>query len=181
MSAVLKKCIYKIIWIVRGLRLVYKCVFIALWSTKMMWAMWLTVSELWEFTVRASYIVFLFVKTENYNFIKEIKYVFRAFIAWWKPRRTFGRIREQIGENLITCSRFFTHFAEVFSRLWRHGHWHVEIYIALLVWSDFGANETSGQLTNHQRACVEITILNWQWRLAKVETMLIFQSVENHF
>ena len=29
----------------------------------------------------------------------EIKHVFRAFIAWWKPRRTFGRIREQISEN----------------------------------------------------------------------------------
>ena len=39
----------------------------------MTWAMWLTVSELREFTVRASYIVFLFVKTENNNFIKEIK------------------------------------------------------------------------------------------------------------
>ena len=25
--------------------------------------------------------------------------VFRAFIAWWKPRRTFKRIREQISEN----------------------------------------------------------------------------------
>ena len=30
---------------------------------------------------RASYIVFLFVKTENNNFIKEIKYVFHAFIS----------------------------------------------------------------------------------------------------
>ena len=34
--------------------------------------------------IRALYIVFLFVKTENNNFIKEIKYVLRAFIAWWK-------------------------------------------------------------------------------------------------
>ena len=33
------------------------------------------------------------------QYIKEIKHVFRAFIAWWKPRRTFGRIREQINEN----------------------------------------------------------------------------------
>ena len=24
---------------------------------------------------------------------------FRAFIAWWKPRRAFGRIREQISKN----------------------------------------------------------------------------------
>ena len=33
--------------------------------------MWLTVSELWEFTVRASYIVFFFVNNENSNLIKE--------------------------------------------------------------------------------------------------------------
>ena len=32
--------IYKIIWIVRGFWLVYNCVFIALWSTKMTWAIW---------------------------------------------------------------------------------------------------------------------------------------------
>ena len=38
--------------------------------------MWLTVFRLWEFTIRASYIVFLFVKTENNSFIKEIKHVF---------------------------------------------------------------------------------------------------------
>ena len=31
-----------------------------------------------------------FVKTENNNSIKEIKQVFCAFIAWWKPRRTCG-------------------------------------------------------------------------------------------
>ena len=31
---------------------------------------------------RASYIVFFFAKTENNNFIKEIKHVLRAFIAW---------------------------------------------------------------------------------------------------
>ena len=71
---------YKIIWIVRGFWLVCKWVFVALWSTKMTWAMWLIVYELWEFTLRASYTVFLFVKTEN-NFIKEIKHVVRAFIA----------------------------------------------------------------------------------------------------
>ena len=54
--------------------------------------MWLAVSKLWEFTVswkkqsykyaQASNIVFLFVKSENNNSIKEIKHVFRAFIAW---------------------------------------------------------------------------------------------------
>ena len=48
----------------------------------------LTVSELWEFTVRASYIVFLFVNNENNNFTKEIKYVVRASIACWKPRQS---------------------------------------------------------------------------------------------
>ena len=32
---------------------------------------------------------------------------FRAFIALWKPRRTFGRIREQISEN-PSCSRGFS-------------------------------------------------------------------------
>ena len=32
--------------------------------------------------IRASYIVFLFVRTENNNFIKKIKRFLRAFIAW---------------------------------------------------------------------------------------------------
>ena len=32
--------------------------------------------------IRDSYIVFLFVKTENDNFINEIEYVLRAFIVW---------------------------------------------------------------------------------------------------
>ena len=27
----------------------------------------------------------LFVKSKNYNFVKELKHVFRAFIGWWKP------------------------------------------------------------------------------------------------
>ena len=48
----------------------------------------LTVSELWEITVSALYIVFLFVKTENNNFIKEIKHVVRASIVCWKPRQS---------------------------------------------------------------------------------------------
>ena len=72
---------YKIIWIVRAFWLANKCVFIVLWSTKMTSAIWLTVSELWEFTVRASYIVFFFVKTENNNFKKEIKHLVRVSIA----------------------------------------------------------------------------------------------------
>ena len=36
--------IYKIIWIVHAFWLVYKCVFIALWSTKMTLAIWLPLS-----------------------------------------------------------------------------------------------------------------------------------------
>ena len=32
--------------------------------------------------ISALYIVFLFVKTENNNFLKEIKHVLPAFIAW---------------------------------------------------------------------------------------------------
>ena len=47
------------------------------------------------------------------SFIYEIKHVFHAFIAWWEPRRTFGRIREQISElvmqlRVFTCSRILT-------------------------------------------------------------------------
>ena len=32
--------------------------------------------------IRASYIVFLFVKSKNINFIKEIKHFLCAFIVW---------------------------------------------------------------------------------------------------
>ena len=42
------KLVYEMIWIVRGFWLVYKCVFIAIWSTKMTWAMWLTVAPTCE-------------------------------------------------------------------------------------------------------------------------------------
>ena len=35
-----------------------------------------------KLNIRVSYIVFLFVKSENNNFIKEIKHVLRAFITW---------------------------------------------------------------------------------------------------
>ena len=37
--------IYKIIWIVRAFWLVYKCVFIALWNTKIAWAMWFEIGR----------------------------------------------------------------------------------------------------------------------------------------
>ena len=91
--------IYKLIWIVLAFWLVNKCSFIALWSMKMPWAIWLAPSCLWsdligskllEFTVimkeiklyiRASYNVFFFVSSESNYFIKKIKYIFRAFMA----------------------------------------------------------------------------------------------------
>ena len=37
---------------------------------------------------------------------KYSKRVSRAFIAWWKPRETFGKIREQISENPRRSRRF---------------------------------------------------------------------------
>ena len=75
----------------------YKCVFIALWSTKVTWAIWLAVSKLWKFPFSW--------KKENYTFAHHIlsclslwKWKFdkrkkeslfmRAFKAWWKPRKT---------------------------------------------------------------------------------------------
>ena len=51
--------------------------------------------------IRASYIVFPFVKTENNNFTKEIKHVFRDFIA----RSNLGNVYEnsRAGENHQLC------------------------------------------------------------------------------
>ena len=72
---------YKIIWIVRVFLMANKCVFIGC----------LHVARIYNFMEeiklykRASFIVVLFVKLETNNFIKEIKHVLRAFIAWWKP------------------------------------------------------------------------------------------------
>ena len=49
---------------------------------------WLQVVRIYSFMKetklykRASHIAFLFVKSETNKFIKEIKYVIRAFIAW---------------------------------------------------------------------------------------------------
>ena len=92
------KILYKIIWLVRAFWLVNKCVFIALWRTKMAWAMWLTVSSCENYSFmkelklykRFLLVVFLFVKPEANNFIKEIKkHVIRAFIACWKRRQSF--------------------------------------------------------------------------------------------
>ena len=84
----------------------YKCVFIALWSTKMTWAQWLAVSKLKEFTKRTSYIVFLFVRAENNNFIKVIKHVVRASIACWKPRQSLWEFSSRWKPS--TASQIFT-------------------------------------------------------------------------
>ena len=56
-------------------------------------AIWFDCLRVGEFTVRASYnfIVFLFVKAENNNFIKEIKHVVCASIACWKPRQSLWK------------------------------------------------------------------------------------------
>ena len=96
---------YKIIWIVREFWLEYKCVFIVLWSTKWREQCSLTVSELWEFTVRASYIVFLFVKNDNNNFIKEIKHIVRASIACWNPRQSLWDLQFSSRWKPSTVSR----------------------------------------------------------------------------
>ena len=65
-----------------------------------------TVSELWEFTVYASYIVFLFVDNENNDFIKEIRDVVPASIAYWKPRQSLwefsSRWKPSIGSRVFT-------------------------------------------------------------------------------
>ena len=105
--------VYKMIWIVRAFWLVYKCVFIALWSTKMTLAIWLPLSPSCESLMKdilvyklASYIVFLFVKMENNNFIKEIKHVIIAFIAWWKPRQSLWEFSSRWKPS--TASHVFT-------------------------------------------------------------------------
>ena len=81
------------ILIVRAFWLVYKCVFIALWSTKMMVG---SVSKLWEVTVTVSW-------KKNYvhalyNFIKEIKHVLLPL----QPGENLGKVCEnsRAGENL---------------------------------------------------------------------------------
>ena len=63
--------------------------------------MWLAISKLLEFPVswkkvyiHASYIVFLFIKTEKTN-CKRNKTFVRASIAWWKNLAKFVRILEQ--------------------------------------------------------------------------------------
>ena len=103
-------CYSKEIWIVRAFWLVNKSVFISLWTTKMSNVVGnLQVVRMYSFMkeikvyIRASYIVFLFAKTQNNNFIKEIKHFLCAFVArrnswqslWefssrWKPQLRLG-------------------------------------------------------------------------------------------
>ena len=64
----------------------------------------------WVFTVswkkikvytRALYIVFLFVITEI-NFIKEIKHVLRAFIAWWKTFQSLYKFSSRLKPSTVS-------------------------------------------------------------------------------
>ena len=55
--------------------------------------------------ILATYIVFLFVKSENIIFIKEAKHV-RAFITWWKPFQSLWKFSSRW--KLSTASRVFT-------------------------------------------------------------------------
>ena len=93
---------------VRGFWLVYQCVFIALWSTIMTWAIWVAASKLWEFIVSTSYIVFLFVNNENDNFIKEIKHLFCASIACWRPRQSLWEFSSRWKTDLLSNSSKFS-------------------------------------------------------------------------
>ena len=92
---------------------------------------------MWEFTVRASYIVFLFVNYENNNFIKEIKHVVRAFIACWKPRQSLwkfsSRWKSRVFTDLLSNSpkrspRFSPAYEDTenmfyfLDRAWMHGN-----------------------------------------------------------
>ena len=55
--------------------------------------------------IRASYMVFLCVKTENNNFLKEIKHVICAIIAWWKSRQSLWEFSSR--RKSSTASRVF--------------------------------------------------------------------------
>ena len=93
-------------------------------------------SELWEFTVRASYIVFLFVKTENNNSIKEIKTCCPCLHSLLKTSAKFLRILEQV--KTLDCVsgfhwsalEFSQTFAAIFTRTWRGGK-----HVLFLKWS----------------------------------------------
>ena len=74
-----------------------------------------SVSKLWEFTVSWKNLkytdthcmtVFLFIKTENDNFLEEMKQVIHAFIAWWKPPQSLWEFSSRWKPT--TASRVFT-------------------------------------------------------------------------
>ena len=114
-TANLKHLYLKIFWIVRAFWLVYKCVFMALWSTKMTWQYgWLCLQVVRSYSfvkeikvyIRASYIVFLgFVKTEN-NCYKRNKRCSLCIHSQVKTLAKFVRIREQV--NTLDCVLGFT-------------------------------------------------------------------------
>ena len=85
---------------IRAIWRVNNYVFKVLWSTKMTWAIWLAISKLHSI-YRLSV-----VKSENNNFIKEIKYFLLAFIAWWKPRQSLWKFLSRWKPS--TGSRVFT-------------------------------------------------------------------------
>ena len=57
--------------------------------------------KLWEFTVWALNIIFLFVNNENNNFIKELKHVVHTSIACWKPQQCFWEFSSRWSALLI--------------------------------------------------------------------------------
>ena len=129
-STVAPKDCYKIIWIVCVLWLVNKCVFIVLLYKHANDVSNMVISKLWGFTVSWKkfkycilcivYTVFLFVKIENSNFIKEIKHVLRAFVAWWKSCENSLTGKNSTASQVFTL-KFSWMLAFVFTRLWRHG------------------------------------------------------------
>ena len=79
---------YKIIWIVHAFLIGQQVCFHSTMKHENDVSNVVWLSPLWEFTVSTSYIVFLFVITENNNFIKEIKHVVHSYIACWKPQQS---------------------------------------------------------------------------------------------
>ena len=119
--------LYKIIWIVRALWLVYKCVFIALWRTKMTWAIWLVVSKLWEFTVSWKELTytcvlrissFSLLRTVTNNFSKRSKTCSPCLHSLLNTSTKFVRILELV--KSLDCVSVFT---DVFSNSFKRSLW----------------------------------------------------------
>ena len=104
-----------IVWIVRVFWLVNKFVFIAQWSTKMKWTIFLVgylqVVRIYNFMkeikvyIRASYIVFLLLPTDEKKIIKVINHVLFVSIAWWKPRQSLWEFSSGWKPSTSTVSR----------------------------------------------------------------------------